>query len=420
MFNTGTLDLNGTNEGIQSLFGDTGTVTNNHATTASTLTLGTNNGSSLFGGTIVNGLSTLALTKANAGGAVLTGVNTYTGATNITGGFVQLGNGGITGGIAAASNVVTGANTQLVFNRMDSFPIANAISGAGAVVQNGMSGTVSLTGATTTYSGGTIINSATLSAGNGGTAGTFGAGNITVAAGANAQSNRSNNWTLANPIGGQGNFIQAGTCVTTATALNTYTGTTTVNAGTLEVGGTGALTGTTQVTINTGGTLLLTSTAADRVNDAAPVTLAGGTLNTGGLNETMGALTMTGNSIIDFGAGTSLLTSASAAGSSWTGTLSIWNWTGIPVTGGGTDQLLLTSAAANGNITFSNINFFSGAGTGQIGFGSAFVPNGFGGGEIVPVPEPSSVATVMGLLGLIGWRERRKAAHARQAARSAK
>ena len=35
-------------------------------------------------------------------------------------------------------------------------------------------------------------------------------------------------------------------------------------------------------------------------------------------------------------------------------------------------------------------------------------------GEIVPVPEPSSVATVLGLLGLVGWRERRKGQAARR------
>ena len=32
------------------------------------------------------------------------------------------------------------------------------------------------------------------------------------------------------------------------------------------------------------------------------------------------------------------------------------------------------------------------------------------GGEVTPVPEPGAVATALTLLGLIGWRERRKAA----------
>ena len=162
--------------------------------------------------------------------------------------------------------------------------------------------------------------------------------------------------------------------------------------------------------MNSGGTLLLSGTG-NRVNDSAPVTLTDGTFNTGGLSETVGALTLSPSSVlavIDMGAGTSLLTFANAGVTTWNGALSIWNWSGTPVTGGGTDQLLLTSSANNGSITFSNINFFSDSGLNQIGFGSGFIADGFGGGEIIPVPEPSSVATVMGLLGLIGWRERRR------------
>ena len=221
-------------------------------------------------------------------------------------------------------------------------------------------------------------------------------------------------------ISGAGGITKSGASTLSLSGIHTFSGTTTVSGGTLEVSGTGALLNTSAVALNTGGTLLLSSTTADRVIDLATVTLNGGTLNTGGLNETVGALTMTASSVIDMGSPASLLTFANAGTTAWSGTLSVWNWTGIQFLGGGTDQLLLTSAATNSNITFANINFFSGSGIGQIGFGSAFVPNGFGGGEIVPVPEPSSVATVMGLLGLIGWRERRKVAHARQAARSAK
>ena len=53
------------------------------------------------------------------------------------------------------------------------------------------------------------------------------------------------------------------------------------------------------------------------------------------------------------------------------------------------------------------------------GFGPGYSAIQFGGQfEIVPVPEPSSVATAMVLLGLIGWRERRKERQARRAERS--
>ena len=39
---------------------------------------------------------------------------------------------------------------------------------------------------------------------------------------------------------------------------------------------------------------------------------------------------------------------------------------------------------------------------------------------IVPVPEPSSVVLAMGLLGLVGWRERRRMRHARSVERLAR
>ncbi len=74
---------------------------------------------------------------------------------------------------------------------------------------------------------------------------------------------------------------------------------------------------------------------------------------------------------------------------------------------------------ADGGLTtaqLSQVSFFSGINTGFLGTTSFLSA---GAGEIVPVPEPSSVATVMGLLGLIGWRERRKARLTRQTARVA-
>ena len=201
-----------------------------------------------------------------------------------------------------------------------------------------------------------------------------------------------------------GGLTKSGAGTMTLTGSNTYTGTTTISnsGGTLGLSGSGALTATSQVTVNTGGTLLLG--ASDKINNAATVTLAGGTFNTGGFSETVGSLTLSSNSVIDLAAGGSLLHFAASGGNSWTGQLSIWNWSGNS-SGGGTDEVFF--GTSNSGLTSGQLNqisFFSGSGTGFLGTGS------FTGslGEIVPVPEPSSVALAVGLLGLINWRERRK------------
>ena len=383
----GTLNLNGTNEAAAGLFGDTGTVTNNHASVASILTLGTLNNSSLFGGTIQNGTSTLGLGKTGSGGLVLTGANTYTGTTSINGGYIQLGNGGTTGSIAGTSNVVTSANTQLIVNRSNTTSLANAISGTGGVVQNGTGLTV-LT-SDNTYTGPTVINAGSLSAGNGGTTGSFGTGNVTISAGTTAIIDHSAAHTTANAFSGAGTLEKRSAGVETLSGSSTHTGPTNL----------------------VGGTLLLASD--NRLSDMSPLNLSTGTtLATGGFSDTAGALSVAGTApgtgaIIDMGAGsTSQLTFMDVG--TWTGLLSIWNYNGTPWTMGN-DKLIFT--AGSGTINLANVNFYSDSGT------TAYSPTGGGtliGNELVPVPEPSAIASLLALLGLAGYKERRRFFHFRK------
>jgi fibronectin-binding autotransporter adhesin len=153
----GTFDLNGLSEGFSELNGFGGVVTNTSAT-AATLTLGTNNWSnSGFYGTSRMELAYWRSPRPVLGGLILAGNNTYTGDTTISGGILQLGNGGIGGAIASA-NIVD--NGQLVANRSDDFTISGTISGSGRFVQNG-SGKTTLTAANT-YTGTTTVNAGTL------------------------------------------------------------------------------------------------------------------------------------------------------------------------------------------------------------------------------------------------------------------
>ena len=94
-------------------------------------------------------------------------------------------------------------------------------------------GTTTLTG-TNTYSGTTTISTGTLQVGNGGTTGTLGSGNITNNAALRV--NRSDAFTLGQNISGTGTLTQFGAGTTTLTGANTYSGVTTISAGTLQVG----------------------------------------------------------------------------------------------------------------------------------------------------------------------------------------
>jgi fibronectin-binding autotransporter adhesin len=89
----GALDLAGYNQSVAHLSGVAATnrITNSEADTTSTLTVGSDNTSTTFGGFIEDGAGTVALTKTGVGTLTLTGTNTYTGATQIQSGTVVLG-----------------------------------------------------------------------------------------------------------------------------------------------------------------------------------------------------------------------------------------------------------------------------------------------------------------------------------------
>jgi autotransporter-associated beta strand protein len=198
------------------------------------LTIGLNNASTVFAGTIQNdSLSgpggTGGIDKTGSGTLTLTGANTYAGTTTISGGMLQIGNGGTTGSLGPASVI---NNAALAFNRSDSVTVANAISGTGAVLQAG-SGTTVLTGANS-YAGTTTIAAGTLQVGNGGTTGSLGTGSV-VDNGTLAF-NRSDTITVANAISGTGALSQSGNGATVLTGANSYAGPTTISNGILQIG----------------------------------------------------------------------------------------------------------------------------------------------------------------------------------------
>jgi autotransporter-associated beta strand protein len=226
--------------------------------------------------------------------------------------------------------------------------------------------------------------------------------------------------SFAGIIGGTGGLIKDGASTQSLTGEHFYTGGTMLNGGTIELtGASGALTATSAVNIN-GGTLLLSGSAADRINNAATISLgaAGSTLQLSGtVTETLGAMTLAGGAgtrVIDFGAGSGVLTFASLTADSSL-PLQIWNWSGTIGTGGGTDRFIISSGSFGGSLAASDISFFSDSGntlySGATTFsGTELVPGG-----LVPVPEASTLLGVLGLMAPLAWRERRHWMRCREA-----
>jgi autotransporter-associated beta strand protein len=172
-----------------------------------------------------------ALIKNGTGTWMLDESFTYSAGTTINAGTLQLGNGETTGSIVG--NVAD--NGTLVFERSDVVTFPGVVSGTGSVTQAGIGTTI--LAAENTYSGGTTITAGTLQLGNGGTTGSI-VGNVVD--NGTLVFERSDVVTFPGVVSGTGSVTQAGIGTTILTAENTYSGGTTITAGTLQLGDGGA------------------------------------------------------------------------------------------------------------------------------------------------------------------------------------
>jgi fibronectin-binding autotransporter adhesin len=156
----------------------------NPTTKIVTLSNNTNSSGTANQAIAVSGVRNLtALTKEGTSTWTLSGTNTYTGQTTISGGTLQLGNGGTSGKLSPSSPIVD--NATLTFKRSDTLTqgtdFNSVISGSGGVIQAG-SGITILNGVNT-YHGGTTVSAGTLVVNNSTGSGT-GSGAVLVEVGA--------------------------------------------------------------------------------------------------------------------------------------------------------------------------------------------------------------------------------------------
>lgn len=224
------------------------------------LVLGSGGGSLDVGAWMQTFLGTVSgpgmLTKWGSGTLVIDNTSaTWMGGTSIRQGTLQLGrsgsNGLLPGTLANPSSVVISAGATLRFNRGSSKSFFDIISGAGGItVANTPTATVRLVSANT-YTGPTTISSGTLMIGQGNPGDPGSIVSSVVNNSATLVFNRVEDLTYAGVINGTGVVTKQGAGRLVLNGTHTYTGATTVSAGTLLVNG---VIGPSAVTV-TGGTL---------------------------------------------------------------------------------------------------------------------------------------------------------------------
>ncbi|HZZ26377.1 MAG TPA: autotransporter domain-containing protein [Pirellulales bacterium] len=314
------LALTGSNSGQITLGTGSLTIANPGTSTYSgTVNGGAGSAINMFSGNqeLAGAISGATAVNANGGTLILSGTNTFTGGTNLnTGGTVSvstdanLGNNGSAVNFLGGTLEVTGTTLTNLDNHTinatafnggfqiddasNNFTVNQSLSGSGALSKSG-DGTLVLTG-TNTYSGGTNVSDGTLK----GTTDSI-QGNINAAGTGIVAFTNTTNGTYSGAISGTGGNVEMdGSATVTFTGNNSYTGTTTINTGTLQVGN-GGTTGS----IGTGAVINEGALIYDRSD---PVTVANAisgvgsfTQNGTGLLSLGGTDTYTGPSTVNAG-----------------------------------------------------------------------------------------------------------------------
>ncbi|NCW10367.1 MAG: hypothetical protein EBW40_11655, partial [Gammaproteobacteria bacterium] len=326
--------------GLGNITIDTNDLTATAITAGGTLDI-THSGTGAITGIMADkGLTALVLTKAGAGTLTLSGINTYTGNTTISAGDVVISGTAKLGGGSYSGNIAIASGSTLSYASSANQTFSGVISGDGDLEKvTSATSTLTLSG-TNTYTGGTSVSAGYLKSGSSSgasppTSGPFGTATVTVASGAVLDLNGttvgnainlsgtgissngaiinsnasaatisgnitlaahssvggSNAVTISGVISGAYNLTKVGSSTYTLSGTNTYSGDTTISAGTLKVTVNDAL-GT-----NGSGTVIASGATLDLANVTYSTTEAitnnGGTLSTStGTSSYAGVMTL--------------------------------------------------------------------------------------------------------------------------------
>ena len=280
---------------------------------------------------------------------------------------------------------------------------------------------LAITGTTNDYTGNTVISNGTVRVGtfnNTNVTGPLGVGNNVTLAGTATSTNANSSTTATidytggnvttdrsfavNEGGGTINMTSSATEMT-LTGAASGTGKLIVGEGTLVLNGATNAFAPGSIQVDSGAPLQLA--ANHQIGDGTGLILNGGTFRTGtastGFSDTLGTLTLSASSTIDLGAwttGVRQLTFANSSAITWTGTLTITNWQGVALQSSDVAEIIFGA----GGLPSTQL--------GQVYWANQGITSGelIGGGELVPVPEPRVYAAAVGLMAVVGWRERKR------------
>ncbi|MCO9593145.1 fibronectin-binding autotransporter adhesin ShdA [Salmonella enterica subsp. enterica serovar Mbandaka] len=281
---TGELTLSGDNSysGTTTITG--GTLTADHADSLGTGTIANSGVLQVGEGELENTLSgSGSLVKTGTGELTLSGDNTYSGGTTITGGTLTADHADSLGSGDIDNNGVL---------QVGEGELKNTLSGTGSLVKIG-TGELTLSG-DNTYSGGTTIDDGVLIADNADSLGTGAVANNGVLQVGEGE--------LKNTLSGTGSLVKIGTGELTLNGDNDYSGGTTIDDGVLIAANVNALSGG---DVDNSGTLMLDANGAFELanvtthSGATTALAAGSTLDAGQLTQEDGSTLS-----IDLGAAT--------------------------------------------------------------------------------------------------------------------